>query len=329
MESPERKHVSSALVLVQNERTLDDAHDYGDVEGERYHYPNQYKNKVQPGLPFVYYRGVRRAGPRRAEPEYFGIGRVGRVWRDDRIPASEPKRSWRWFCDVEDYRPFPHPVPFRANGQHLEDIPHNHWGTGVRRLPLRTLQRIVHLANLSPVVVDADGPEEPEFGPRGPIRSRSVELGDVVHRRSSPSDATMEPPLRRSAFARRVGRLAEAAVVAHLRRTLPKEEAATVRWVADEGETPGWDVEHRTRDGGLRAWEVKGTQGTRFTSVELTRNEWEAAHRLRKSYALALVTRCTSPEPRIAVVRDPVADGGDRPPFFVPAAMTVPAPVQG
>jgi len=65
------------LVLVQNERTAGGHFDHWeDVTGERYHFPNQYRNRVVPGRPFVYYRGVRRSGER-GTPEYFGTGRAG------------------------------------------------------------------------------------------------------------------------------------------------------------------------------------------------------------------------------------------------------------
>ena len=50
------------LVLVENEVTAGGRYDHWqDVTGERYQFPNQYRNKVITDRPFIYYRGVRRA----------------------------------------------------------------------------------------------------------------------------------------------------------------------------------------------------------------------------------------------------------------------------
>lgn len=66
------------LVLVQDERTLGGQYDFWDaVEGDRYHFPNQYKNWVRYHDRFVYYKGSRRADGTKTTPEYFGVGRIG------------------------------------------------------------------------------------------------------------------------------------------------------------------------------------------------------------------------------------------------------------
>ena len=58
-----RHSESDALVLVENEVTIGGKYDFwADDTGARYHFPNQYRNLVRPGRPFVYYRGVRRSG---------------------------------------------------------------------------------------------------------------------------------------------------------------------------------------------------------------------------------------------------------------------------
>jgi len=49
------------LVLVENEATEGGHYDFwADATGERYHYPNKYRNMIKPGRRFVYYRGSRR-----------------------------------------------------------------------------------------------------------------------------------------------------------------------------------------------------------------------------------------------------------------------------
>jgi hypothetical protein len=86
------------LVLVQNPVIANEGFDWKDIEGEQYHFPNQYKNRCVTGTPFVYYRGQRRPDRKRAVPEYFGTGRIG----DDglgsvrRIPGWNEANSVMW-----------------------------------------------------------------------------------------------------------------------------------------------------------------------------------------------------------------------------------------
>ena len=76
------------IVLVQNPVIVNEEYDWKDIEGEQYHFPNQYKNRCKPSTSFVYYRGTRRPDGKRGTPEYFGYGRIGEVWRDSTIPES-------------------------------------------------------------------------------------------------------------------------------------------------------------------------------------------------------------------------------------------------
>jgi hypothetical protein len=55
------------LVLAENEETAS-GHQWKDVTGERYHFPNNYKNIIRPGVQFIYYRGKRRAGGKAVRP---------------------------------------------------------------------------------------------------------------------------------------------------------------------------------------------------------------------------------------------------------------------
>ena len=70
------------LILTQNEITLNDAHDWNDIEGVQYHYPTKYRNKIKEGERFIYYQGVHRASGQRGEANYFGTGRIGTIWQD-------------------------------------------------------------------------------------------------------------------------------------------------------------------------------------------------------------------------------------------------------
>src|SRR5688572_16348134 len=100
------------LVLAENEETAS-GHEWRDVTGERYHFPNGYKNIISPGVPFVYYKGSRRSGGARTDPQYFGAGAIGDVYADpDTLALKGADR--KWLADIVDYKPFPVPVPFRT-----------------------------------------------------------------------------------------------------------------------------------------------------------------------------------------------------------------------
>ena len=51
---------SFGLVLAENEAHAGDF-DWHDITGELYQFPNNYRNLIRPGMPFVYYAGTRRA----------------------------------------------------------------------------------------------------------------------------------------------------------------------------------------------------------------------------------------------------------------------------
>ena len=116
---------------------------------------------------------------------------------------------------------------------------------------------------------------------------------------------------RRSKRSKPIGDRGEEIVGDYLREILKPEEAETIEWRADEGETPGWDIDYRS-GGQLFAVEVKSTVGPSFLSMELTANEWRAAQRLGANYRLALVADVASTSPRIEFLDDPfkrVTDG--------------------
>lgn len=135
------------LVLVQNPVIIDAEFDWKDILGEQYHFLNKYKNRCRTDTPFIYYRGTRRSGGKRADPEYFGHGIVGDVWRDDAIPVSRPKKNWAWYCQILDYVPFQTPVRAKIGGSFIETIPRNHWSEGVRKLPQDASSTTTVIAN--------------------------------------------------------------------------------------------------------------------------------------------------------------------------------------
>lgn len=303
---------AKALVLVEAEETVGNRHDnWKDVTGAEYHFPNQYRNRIRPGVPFVYYRGVRRAEGKRGPAEYFGYGRIRDV-RLDPETAALPKKDRQWFASIEDYAPFVTPVPAKLpDGSFYEALEHtNLWGVGAREVTMGVYRAILTAAQVAndeemdPVAKTSKGAllTLPPLQDVKPILS---EVALVLRTRStrevqSPEKApTQQRWPRHSRYSKQLGDRAEAIVHAHLQAS----GSRGLVWRSRDGETPGWDIEYD--DAGLMAVEVKGTSADAFTSFEMTAQEWSEAERLRGRYSIYLVSRCASSDPRIAIIPDP------------------------
>ena len=307
-------------VLTENEVKVNALHDWRDVTGEHYHFPNQYKGRLAPGTRFVYYRGVRREDGSRGTPEYFGTGTVGHHWRDTEIPEDAPKRSRRWYCHIDDYVPFSPPVPAKIDDRYLEqtggaELPPNYWRNGVRRIDESIFTEIVELSGLSPGILEAD-PLEAGIPLIDEVEI-PVDLAEglvVIPRSPSGTDsgAGAGGGERRPRTAKVTGDRAEEIVLLHLESRREEDRLTDLVWEAKEGRKPGWDIQFSDREGRLVAVEVKGTSGRAFTSVDLTAREWTQAKRLGEQFRLYLVADCLSTPPRIEEIIDPASQVDQR-----------------
>jgi hypothetical protein len=127
------------LRLTANDTSLS-GHNYDDIVGVRYEFPWRYRNLVQRGERFVYYRRRRRPGGRTQPQAYLGTGIVGEV-------RSSERYADRLVCVVEDWQPFGNPLPFRdGDGRYYEagaELGGLYWRTGVRALDESAYERIV------------------------------------------------------------------------------------------------------------------------------------------------------------------------------------------
>jgi hypothetical protein len=134
------------LVLVQNERSAA-AVIYDDRLGTSYEFPKKYQKLVQPGEPFVYYRGKRSATGGTQVPHYFGAGVVG---------AVTPTDDGRLRCEITNYRAFGKNVPFKQDDRYLEPDANGrppkevglHFRTGVRTIEQKAFDHILAAAGL-------------------------------------------------------------------------------------------------------------------------------------------------------------------------------------
>lgn len=297
------------VVLVENEVTVGGKYDsWKDVTGETYHFPNNYRNLVVSGTPFIYYRGSRRKGGGRGEPEYFGCGYVGEVLLDPEVRPDAPRKNWKWFAEIEGFVPFPHPVPAKLGGRFFEPIPRNLWSMGVRRISQEAYESILVHGQVDQVVAAEPGTLLRDAPRSDTAKVVPVERGRtlLVGVKRAAAQAAAGRPRRYSAFSKAIGDWAEGAVFNYLSSTLRGAARDTLRWVSKERITPGWDIQYCVRDDQLVAVEVKGTRGPMFPSVELTQNEWQAAREKRSDYGLYLLANCCSDAPRLEQLLDPV-----------------------
>jgi Domain of unknown function (DUF3883) len=299
-----------ALVLVENEVTVGGEYDFwADDTGARYHFPNQYRNRVRPGLPFVYYRGVRRSGGKRGAAEYFGTGFVGDVWLDPELSTDTPARNRRWYCAIEDYVSFPVPVPAKREGTTYENIQTAMgWRTAVREISTDVLDAILLAAR---AVRNRSQLQVPSLASVQLVQSAPSELVITRPRPKAPGSTNADRLSTRRM--KEIGDWAEELVYRWLCETLAPSEQETVDWVAQRGETPGWDISYFSEAGAQISVEVKATTSGRFSSIDITGNEWRAAELHGENYVLVLVTRAVSERPRIALLWNPsnLVDSGN------------------
>jgi len=290
------------IVLTTNEVILS-GHSWKDREGEQYHFPNQYRNRIIPGERFVYYRGVHRADGQRGEMEYFGVGEIGEVWLDpDTEGLNAQKRNW--YCSIENYVPFSNLVLAKKDDATIETVSHNnHWRTAVRSITEDQHQDILAKAHLKTAFDRAD---KIIAIIQETVSEHAVPVLGMVKsaRRSMGTKGASSSGRRYSKKSKITGDAGERAVLKFLETHVAG--ISELRWLANEGETPGWDIQYFDNDRNLIRVEVKSTEAKTLTSIELTANEWRAANEHQATYKLALVGSCLSKEPIIELVDDPV-----------------------
>ncbi|MDP8208104.1 MAG: DUF3883 domain-containing protein [Candidatus Electryonea clarkiae] len=149
---------------------------------------------------------------------------------------------------------------------------------------------------------DIQNPELPAIENVTPILNSKATL--LIAQPTIESAEISSSSRRTTNISKKIGDRGEEIVLKYLRSELNKDIKSTIRWVADEGEKPGWDIEYTDHDL-IIAIEVKGTTGSFFNNIELTANEWDAAKQLKNRYRLCLVTNCLTKHPVIQVIKNP------------------------
>jgi hypothetical protein len=227
------------------------------------------------------------------------------------VPVTAPKKNWKWFCEIEEYQEFKKPVPFKIDGQYLEQVTTtNGFRPGVRRILQTSYERI--LDEGSATALNTRNEKPPSMPPLDEVKISEVDADHalIVLFEDKPKTDGQEGSAskgaghgRRSVFSNMIGGRAEEIAMRFLRETLTADELQTLKSVADENY--GWDIEYHSRTSRRILIEVKGTSGRAFPNVEFTANEWDAARMHRNNFWLYLVSNCTSRTADIQKINDP------------------------
>ena len=150
------------LVLATGAAT-ESGHSYADVLGSSYEYPKAYRNLIQSGELFVYYRGRRVEGGGTRPQVYLGCGTIGEV-----TAGSDPNLLR---CDIPEFSLFAEPVGFRKpDGTYLEPagIRRGYFQAGVRRIDQAAWEQIVQLGQPA-------SPATPTTGYASAVDARQIE----------------------------------------------------------------------------------------------------------------------------------------------------------
>lgn len=100
------------MPVVLSQRTWHGDPKYLDREGVIYHYPRQYRGRINDFDRFIYYRPAAGAVPGEAST-YVGHGILGTAFEDW-------AHAGHWFMDIAWYEPFAQPVPLRSGDVFVE-----------------------------------------------------------------------------------------------------------------------------------------------------------------------------------------------------------------
>lgn len=171
-----------ALVLTTGAPTAS-GHDYADVPGVRHAFPRRYRRQMQPGTPFLYYRGRRAAALRLPGKVYFGSAVLG---------AAPDTGEATLLAEVLDYVEFDEPVSIRRpDGEYFERAAvgnTSYWRRGVRTVDDAVVAAILDRARVLAFATSPDhaasAAPAASSGKRRAHYAKSKALMDAVERYS-------------------------------------------------------------------------------------------------------------------------------------------------
>ncbi|WP_196888432.1 DUF3883 domain-containing protein [Aureivirga sp. CE67] len=279
--------------------TENDISQWNDETGSIYHFPKKYLKHLQPGTKIIYYKGRIKDNSYlksrlSKDPHYFGFGEIGNIWKDGNNEKN-------YFAEIINYIPFTKAVSFKVeNGSYIEIIPQNkksnYWRDGVRSTSKEVYHKIISLAENN-YFTDEDCLNLVEENilkpyPKGikKISESKINTGNYNINLKS------------------IGDKGENHVLNYLKKNLTSNEKKTLKWHANIGETPGYDISFYNNNSELIAIEVKSTTGKVFKNFIMTINEINAAKKIKENYFIYLVSDCMSKSPKLNILKNPTID---------------------
>jgi len=132
------------MPIVLSQRTWHENPKYLDREGVIYHYPPQYRTRLNAYDRFIYYRPADGAAPEERST-YFGHGVLG-------VPFEDPHRARYWYVPIAWYEPFRDLVPL-ADGAgafyETEELRKPQFQSAIRPVRESAYYRILALGGVS------------------------------------------------------------------------------------------------------------------------------------------------------------------------------------
>lgn len=291
--------------------TENDVSNWEDETGTRYHFPNRYQRFLLPGTQIIYYKGRLRDKSFElqrlsSEPHYFGIGKIGKVWRESRDSSN-------YFAEILEYIRFNKAVPFKdKSGKYLEQIPEskksNYWRDAVRPVDKEFFDLIVELGLESQIIKHLESKTKEYLYPDEPPPELSDEELLMWYEAKNMLVRDSFNEIRYSQESKKIGDHGEQIVIKYLQSLGKEVQKDSIIWHAKIGETPGYDISYLDENGEQVCVEVKSTTGKKFMNFIMTSNEIESAKELKNKYKIFLVADCLSQKPKIKVIDNPTQD---------------------
>ncbi|MEB2280073.1 DUF3883 domain-containing protein [Lysinibacillus xylanilyticus] len=294
----------SYVVITENDESK-----WDDQTGALYHFPARYKNKLKKGKKVIYYKGAMTdksflSKRLSIKPHYFGIAQIGNIFPDE-------DNKNQYFAEIEDFIPFLEAIEFKDNNNnYIEEVTRsNHWRDGVREITENTYIKIVELANFETkptfnngveVIINDESLPNLEFV--NPELAENIFKEKVINNKNEKINRKKDKEGHRySNNAKKIGDRAEEVVLKYLK----KENMSKIRWVASEGEKPGYDICCQNHEGVELYIEVKGTTTSMFDGFIITNNELQTSEKLGDRFYIYFVTNCLSRNPKIQIIKNP------------------------
>lgn len=288
--------MSKYVIITENDESQ-----WDDEEGARYHFPSKYIRLLKPGANVIYYKGKMtnksfKEKRLSSDPHYFGKAVIGTV-------SQDPENHKNYFSEIEDYEKFQYPVYFKdEDGRYIEKVSRsNHFRDGVRESSLDVFEEIYRRAKISEKLTDQQGKEidDQDF-----TITKAEEDLLIGYKKKQKAGTGTQTKVYYPTNTKKWGDRGEKIVLEYLKDQLSPEEVSTLRWLADIGETPGYDIEYVDKNGKKHCIEVKSTTAKKFPYFNFTSNEMIVAKQER-NYFIFLVSEVSSVSPKIQIIADP------------------------